>query len=262
MHDLIDSHIHFWDPERLHYDWLPDALNRRFEPQDVPIEVSGFVFVQADCRDDEAEAEVAWVETLDAPILGIVAYAPLHLGEAARSAVERLAPRVVGIRKLLQGEPAALLNSEELAAGVRLLADYGLTFDACVTQDQLPALTTLARTAPGTTIVLDHLGKPRRLDPWRADLTELARNENVYCKLSGLTTEVGNDELQPYLDHALQAFGPDRCMFGSDWPVATLTTTYEQWLDVLAPEHEAVRGGTASRVYGLTDTGRPGSSGR
>jgi L-fuconolactonase len=257
--NVIDAHIHFWDPERLHYAWLPDALNRRFLPEDVNVEVDGFVFVQADCRDEEAEAEVAWVETLDAPIVGIVGYAPVHEGEAARTAVERLAPRVVGIRTLLQGKPTSVLEGDELVAGVKLLADYDLTFDACVTQDQLPAVTRLARNAPDATIVLDHVGKPRRLDPWRADLTELARNENVYCKLSGLTTEVA--EPRPYIEHALDLFGPERCMFGSDWPVATLTTTYQGWLDLL-PDDEAIRGGTASRVYKLTGRERPGSSGR
>jgi L-fuconolactonase len=171
---MIDAHIHFWDPARLHYAWLEEipALHRPFLPTEV--EAEGFVFVQADCRDDEAWAEVEWVSDLarEHPILGIVAYAPVH----RHADLGRLAahPLVVGVRKLLQGEPDALLGSEALVAGVRALAEHGLTFDACVTHPQLPYVTRLAQQCPEVTIVLDHLGKPDvkagRLDPWRADL--------------------------------------------------------------------------------------------
>src|SRR4051794_30488776 len=269
---MIDAHIHFWDPARLHYEWLDDLppLRRPFLPGDVGAEVEGFVFVQADCRDDEAWAEVAWVDELAEhhPILGIVAYAPVHRD----AELERLAahPRVVGVRKLLQGEPDALLASDALVAGVQALAPYGLTFDACVTHEQLPFVTRLAQRCPDVTIILDHLGKPAvaqgRLDPWRDDLAALAECPNVACKLSGLTTEADHqawrpDDLRPYIEHALECFGPERCLVGSDWPVATLATTYERWFEVLlefladlpSPAREAILAGNASRVYGLTD---------
>ena len=103
--------------------------------------------------------------------------------------------------------------------------------------------------------MLDHCGKPRALDPWRAQLSELARHENVVCKLSGLTTEVA--DVSPYLEHALAVFGPDRCLFGSDWPVAGLTTTYEQWLETVSGllgegERMRVLATTAERVYRLS----------
>jgi len=272
--DLIDAHIHFWDPERLHYAWLEGipALHRRFTPESLPDGRQRYVFVQADCRADETWAEIAWVTELAQhhPVLGVVAYAPLHEGVAARPELERLAGHelVVGVRRLLQGQPESLLNSEELASGVNMLAEFGLTFDACVTHQQLPAVTTLAASCPHVTIVLDHLGKPdvarRRLDPWGADLAALAENPNVVCKLSGLTTEADHDawtpaDLRPYLEHALTCFGPERCLVGSDWPVATLATSYERWFDVLlefladlpSPAREAILAGNASRVYGL-----------
>jgi len=258
---MIDAHIHFWDPERLHYAWLEalPPLHRPFGPTEV--EAEGFVFVQADCRDDEAWAEVEWVTALAErhPILGIVAYAPVH----AHADLEALAshPLVVGVRKLLQGEPDALLGSDTLVEGVRALAEHGLTFDACVTHEQLPFVTRLAARCPDVTIVLDHLGKPdvahHRLDPWRADLEALAAHANVVCKLSGLTTEADHAawtpaDLAPYLEHALACFGPDRCLFGSDWPVATLATSYERWVDVvLAYVPEPVLSANAARVYGL-----------
>jgi L-fuconolactonase len=275
--DLIDSHIHFWDPARLHYEWLESipVLQRPFLPTSVETgrhDIAGYVFVQADCRADEACAEVSWVAELarDHPILGIVAYAGLHQGAAARAEVERLAvqPTVVGVRRLLQGEPESLLTSERLATGVDLLAEFDLTFDACVTHAQLPAVTRLATRCPDVTIVLDHLGKPDvaggRLDPWRADLAALADRQNVACKLSGLTTEADHrtwtpEALRPYLAHALACFGPDRCLVGSDWPVATLATSYERWFDVLLeflsdvapPDRDAILSGNATRIYRL-----------
>jgi L-fuconolactonase len=274
--DLIDAHIHFWDPERLHYAWLEEipALLRPFRPEHLPDGRERYVFVQADCRAEETWAEIEWIAALarQAPILGIVAYAPLHEGAAARAELERLAAHelVVGVRRLLQGEPASLLRSEDLAIGVGLLAELGLTFDACVTHEQLPAVTALATRCPDTAIVLDHLGKPdvarQQLDPWRADLGALAEHPNVVCKLSGLTTEADHDawtpdDLRPYLEHALACFGPERCLVGSDWPVATLATSYESWFDVLLefladlpePEREAILAGNASRVYGLSE---------
>ena len=272
--DLIDAHVHFWDPERLHYAWLEEipALHRRFGPEALPDGRQRYVFVQADCRPEETWAEIEWVTELAAqtPIVGIVAYAPLHEGAAARAELERLAEHelVVGVRRLLQGEPEWLLRSEDLVTGVGLLPQLGLTFDACVTHDQLPATAALAQRCPDTTILLDHLGKPdvanRSIDPWRADLAALAAHPNVVCKLSGLTTEADHDawtpeDLRPYLQHALACFGSERCLVGSDWPVATLATSYEAWFDVLldfladlpAPEREAILSGNASRVYGL-----------
>jgi L-fuconolactonase len=249
-------------------------LLRRFGPEDVPAGRQRYVFVQADCGADETWAEIAWIGELSRqhPILGIVAYAPLHEGATARPELERLAGHelVVGVRRLFQGEPESLLRSEELATGVAMLAGLGLTFDACVTHEQLPAVTALAARCPEVTIVLDHLGKPdvahHSLDPWRADLAALASEPNVVCKLSGLTTEADHDawtpaDLQPYLEHALGCFGPERCLVGSDWPVATLATTYERWFDVLldfladlpSPAREAILSRNASRVYGLRE---------
>jgi L-fuconolactonase len=274
---ILDAHVHFWDPAARHHDWLADepALQRRFGPEDLDgghHELSGAVVVQADCRDDEALDEVRWFATLAAEhpvVLGVVAYAPVHLGAAARGAVEAVAaePLVVGVRRLLQGEPLALLRSPELLDGVGLLEDAGLPFDVCVTHEQLPAVAGLVAACPRVSFVLDHLGKPPAasgaLDPWRADLARVAEHPNVVCKLSGLTTEAGPDwtetGLRPYLDHALDVFGPGRCLVGSDWPVASLATTVERWFDlVLAAldgctdgERAAVLHGNASAVYRL-----------
>jgi L-fuconolactonase len=275
---MIDAHIHFWDPERLHYEWLADipSLQRRFTPDSLPRSrhaVAGWVFVQADCRADETWTEIDWVTELARrhPIRGIVAYAAVHEGAAVRRELERLAahPLVVGVRRLLQGSPEALVRSRALAEGVALLSEFGLAFDACVTHTQLPALTDLAARCEAVTFVLDHLGKPDvaggGLDPWRGDLARLAELPNVACKLSGLTTEADHrawtpEGLRPYLDHALRCFGPERCLVGSDWPVATLATTYDRWFDVVlecldglsGEERRGVLSDNAARVYDLS----------
>jgi L-fuconolactonase len=274
---IVDAHVHFWDPAARRYAWLDGqpALQRRFGPDDYDAgghDVAGMIFVQADCRDDEALDEVRWARELaarDSRVRGIVAYAPLHLGADARGAVAAVAaqPGVVGVRRLLQDEPQWRLGDSALAAGVRLLADHGLPFEVCVRAHQLAAVDALVTACPEVVFVLDHLGKPavqaRRLDPWRLDLARLAAHERVVCKLSGLATEAAPDwraaELRPYLDHALEVFGPDRCMVGSDWPVCTLATDVTAWFDLAmdavaglsARDRDAVLHGTARSVYGL-----------
>ena len=233
--------------------------------------VGGMVVVQADCRDDQGLDEVAWFSALarDEPrIRGIVAFAPLgrdgvaaHLDALSDNAL------VVGVRRLLQDDPVSLTAEPAFVAGVRELAPRGYTFDACVRAGQLRALTRLAAACPDVTFVLDHLGKPAALEPWSDDLRALARRPNVACKLSGLATELGPGWTEarsaPYLRVALDAFGPDRCMFGSDWPLVTLPATHERWTDAVlaaladatAPERHAVLAGTAERIYDLTRRG-------
>lgn len=278
---IIDGHVHFWDPRARHHDWLAahPRLSRRFGPEDLNPghhEVAGVLFVEADCRDDEALAEVRWVRDLarDDPLVrGIVAYAPLHHGRAAEPQFAAVAaqPLVVGVRRLLQGHPPEAITDPKFVCGVRLLPEWGLTFDLCVTHDQLPAAAALVRACPGTSFVLDHLGKPPVaslcLDPWRADLARIASFPNVACKLSGLATEAApgwrGADVRPYLEHALEVFRPQRCIIASDWPVATLSTTVERWFDAvlevlaeLSPDdQQSVLCETAIATYGLLPPG-------
>lgn len=279
MDRLIDAHIHFWDPGARHHDWLGGvpALNRPFGPADIQFGRNvpdGFVFVEADRRPDEVLDEVDWVTSLaDAgvPIVGIVAHAPLEQGRGVELLLRQLLerPLVVGVRRLLQDEPAAVLADPGLIEATRLLADHGLTSDLCVRMQQLPAVTRLVRACPDTSFVLDHLAKPAVVDgfsaEWARDIRELAGCPNVSCKLSGLATEAGRgwgaQDILPYLGHVIDVFGPDRCLFGSDWPVALLNTSYQPWLDVVleaiqeldASERAAVLGENAMRVYDLSD---------
>ena len=272
MAQVLDAHLHLWDPSARHHDWLDEVpeLRRRFVPEDIDAgqyELAGAIFVQADCLDDEALDEVRWVQSVSAQLVrGIVAYAPLHLGVDAAPQLAALAaePLVVGVRRLLQGDPAEAIVDRRLIEGVQLLAEWNLTFDVCVRHDQLPAVAELVAACPETAFVLDHLGKPAvaegRLDPWLADIAQLASFENVTCKLSGLATEAAADwksaDVRPYLEHALETFGPARCMIGSDWPLLTLAGTMERWFDAVCDvltgeDRHAVLYGTASGFYGI-----------
>jgi L-fuconolactonase len=159
-------------------------------------------------------------------------------------ALSTLGPLVKGVRRNLQDErDPAFCQRPDFVAGVRLLEAYGFSFDICIRHDQLPAVTALARECPAVLFLLDHLGKPpireRKLDPWRDHLSALAVLPNVACKLSGLVTEANwyrwqPEDLAPYVTHALTAFGPSRALFGGDWPVITLASTYQRWAEVLA----------------------------
>lgn len=154
MTELFDAHLHFWDSTARHHDWLAahPSLRRRFGPEDLGAgahELIGAVFVQADCRDDEALDEVRWVADMardHSLIRGIVAYAPLHRGRAAESGLAAVAaePLVVGVRWLLQGRPREQITGQALIDGLRLLAELGLVFDLCATHDQLTAVASLA----------------------------------------------------------------------------------------------------------------------
>ncbi|MFF3767402.1 amidohydrolase family protein [Streptomyces sp. NPDC001922] len=272
---LLDSHVHLWDPHRFRYPWLGyhPALDRPFGPREldaaagVPV---GVIVVEAGREPEQAAAEVAWVRELARSrpeIRGMVAHLSLERGPSAHAEIPRLAedPFVLGVRRLLQDEPPGFTADPQLRAGVGLLGEAGLPFDACVREHQLPQLDVLVAACPQTVIVLDHLGKPEPAGfgtgRWYRALRRLADRPNVVCKLSGPATQgsgsSGPRELRAFLCAAVELFGPHRCLFGSDWPVLTLNTAYGAWLDLVrsaltgcsAEETAAVLGGNAARIY-------------
>jgi L-fuconolactonase len=238
---VVDAHVHFWDPRVLHYPWLDElpGLRRAFGPADYGElrtgSVSAAVFVEANCRPDEALDEVQFVEQLaDATpsIAGIVAFVDIGSPRATSDTLDRLAdrPRVVGVRHNIQGHAPGYCTTTLFADAVCEIGRRGFPFDLCVTSNQLRDARELVARCPETTFVLDHCGKPaiRRDDfsPWAAEIEALARHANVACKLSGLLTEARDDQrhdgvLLPYAEHALQCFGVSRMLYGSDWPVVT-----------------------------------------
>ncbi len=274
---VVDSHIHFWDTDLLDYPWLRGfaELDRPFGPDDLDVgdvDVEAMVFVQANPVWAQVDDETAWVQQLaikDARIQGLVAGLPLDRGAAAVSpAVERLAaePGVAGVRQLIQDEPAGFALQPDFVDAVRLVGTHGLVVDLCVRQRQLAEVTLLVERCPEVSFVLDHLGKPDirggGRTEWASRIAALARLDNVSCKLSGLTTEAGErtsdaTTLGGYLRAGVEAFGPQRCMFGSDWPNAGLTISYPGWVAVVAEsvpdlssaEQDRIMRGTARAVY-------------
>lgn len=243
---VIDSHVHFWDPRVLEYPWLAGlpTLERPFLPADyraawgdAPVE--RVVFVEANPRPDQALAEVVFAES--APeVVGIVAFVELTAPDAVGHRLDELAvrPRVKGIRHNIQGNEPGFCVRPEFVEGVREAGRRGLTFDLCATHDQLAEVVELCELCPDTRLVLDHCGKPSirtgQREPWTTAVAELAAMEHVWCKMSGLLTEadVGRwteADLLPYAEHVVECFGAARLMYGSDWPVLTLAGDYPAW---------------------------------
>ena len=206
------------------------------------------------------------------PILGIVPFAPVEYGERVRAYLDALVavdPRIKGVRRLYQAEPDVdFCVRPDFIRGVQILAEYGLSFDLGVRQLQLWNTIALVRACPDVSFVLDHVGKPNVkdgvLDPWRDEIRELASFPNVFCKLSGMTTEADwerwtVDDLRPYAEHVLAAFGEDRVMYGGDWPVSLQATPLRRWAETiealtsgLSPAAQAkLWNGNARRFYRL-----------
>lgn len=273
----IDAHHHLWKYSAKEYSWIGDdmaVLRRDFLPHDLGTlaaasSIDGTVAVQARQTLEETSWLLEMAQTYHI-IRGVVGWVPLQdprIEEILeRSAGER---KLVGVRHVLQDEPANLLMEDaRFNAGVRMLGRYGLVYDILIHERHLAQAIEFVDRHPNQRFVLDHLAKPRastrEMEPWRGRLSELARRENVYCKLSGLATEAqwdqwNVDELAPYIQTAVEAFSPRRLMFGSDWPVALVATSYPRWVRTVealiarltAEEQERIWAGTAGEAYGL-----------
>lgn len=277
----LDSHLHLWDPQLLHYDWLKDvpAINRACLPTELaaqPHAPDAVIVVQADCAPEDALKEVDWINHLaersPLRIMGIVAWAPLETGDAVRPYLRQLRklPRVVGIRRSLQNEPLALFYDANYRAGLLAAVRENFTVDLCVRASQLAAvndlLTWLYQQEPEARIVLDHMGKPgivqHEWQAWVDGFDALSTFPNLSCKISGLPTEADwhqwqPEHLKPWITHAITRFGPERCLFGGDWPVVELAGGYTRWrqcveacLTTLQPkQQQAIMAENARRVY-------------
>jgi predicted TIM-barrel fold metal-dependent hydrolase len=279
--EIVDAHHHLWVRDRHPQPWINAAtmaaIDADFTVADLaPVAdtagVTQTVVVQGVCSEAETIDLLGVAHT--APLIGgVVGWVDLTAADVAdRIARLRAAPggdRLVGIRHLIQDEPElGFLNRQDVRRGIAAVGAAGLVFDLVVRRHQLPGATRLARELPGVQFVLDHLGKPAppysNLGGWARDLRTFAQLPNTTAKLSGLATEVDwaswtPAELRPAVEHAIDAFGPGRLMFGSDWPVCLLAVSYQRWIDVLAalldPLDEAEQAmiwrETARRVYGL-----------
>jgi L-fuconolactonase len=252
---IVDAHVHLASPGRFGYGWTRNApqLNREVLPADLmaaasPVRIERFVFVEVDVDPPQHVAEAAWVQTLadaDPRLSGMVACLPLERGAAVAADLEaiRANPCLRGVRRLIQNQPDPdFCIRPDFLEGLKRLAPHDLAFDICVFHHHLPNVNRMVRACPELRFVLDHIGKPAiragQMDPWRQNLRELARLPNVWCKISGVTTEADHRswtpaELRPYIEHAIDCFGFDRCMYGGDWHVSELAGSYPQWVEVV-----------------------------
>jgi L-fuconolactonase len=273
----IDSHQHFWRYSPQTHGWIEDhmaVLKRDFLPPDLePLLASrrmdGCVAVQAAQTLDETNWLLDLADRFPF-IRGVVGWVDLRAPDvAAVLASYKARPRLRGIRHIVQSEPDdRFMLGAEFQRGIAALGAAGLTYDILVYPRQLPAAIELTARFPEQPFVLDHIGKPDMKaglrEPWATQVRQLAASKNVCCKLSGLVTEADwarwkVEEIAPYLDVVLEAFGPDRLMIGSDWPVCLLAAEYGRAIDLVenhlarlpAAAREAILGGTAARFYGL-----------
>ncbi|WP_044559036.1 amidohydrolase [Azospirillum sp. B4] len=269
---MIDAHQHVWRLGRHGHSWpTPDLtpIHRDHEMTELaalagPLGITGSVLVQSQPCD--ADTDFLLDEAARHPFVrGVVGWADLKAPEApGRIAALATKPKMRGLRPMLQSLPVDWITDPAVDPAIRAMVVHGLTFDALVLPPHLPALLGFARRHPDLPLVIDHSAKPLiargEIDAWAAGMRDLAALPQVHAKLSGLLTEAGDrataDALKPYVDLLLDAFGPDRLMWGSDWPVLNLAGDYAAWLGmaqdlVPAEAHAAIFGGTARRFYRL-----------
>ncbi len=276
-HLKIDSHHHFWSYHPTEYAWIDDsmpAIRRDFLPEHLRAEIAaaginGVVSVQA----RQSIGETGWLLDFAARnefIKGVVGWVDL-VSPTAGAQLERFAacPKLKGVRHVVQAEPDDnFLLRDDFNRGIRELKRGSLVYDILIFERQLRQAIRFVDAHPNQIFVLDHLAKPgikdNGFERWEKPFRELARRENVFCKVSGMVTEADHAgwteiQLRPYFETTLQAFTPRRLMFGSDWPVCLLACGYVRWLNLVSnwisgcsPDEQArIMGGTAAEAYAL-----------
>ncbi|MFL2938279.1 MAG: amidohydrolase family protein [Opitutales bacterium] len=273
----IDSHHHFWKYDPVTYSWMNEkmgVLKKDYQPEDLKAEINssnidGVISVQADQSMRETDDLLKHANE-HSFIQGVVGWFPLAEPEL-EGLLERYAsnPWLKGVRHVVQDEPDdRFILGDAFNAGIRRLKPHNLVYDILIYERQLGASIEFVDRHPGQVFVLDHVAKPRIgdqvIEPWKTQMFDMAKRENVYCKLSGMATEADwqswtKEDLWPYIEIALEAFGPARMMLGSDWPVARLAVEYGDWMNLCREsisslsetERALVEGGVAAQAYDL-----------
>ena len=273
----IDSHHHFWKYDPVTYSWMNEkmgVLKKDYQPEDLKAEINssnidGVISVQADQSMRETDDLLKHANE-HSFIQGVVGWFPLAEPEL-EGLLERYAsnPWLKGVRHVVQDEPDdRFILGDAFNAGIRRLKPHNLVYDILIYERQLGASIEFVDRHPGQVFVLDHVAKPRIgdqvIEPWKTQMFDMAKRENVYCKLSGMATEADwqswtKEDLWPYMEIALEAFGPARMMLGSDWPVARLAVEYGDWMNLCREsissfsetERALVEGGVATQAYDL-----------
>jgi len=273
----LDSHHHFWKYSAAEYGWIEDpSLRRDFLPADLEKElreakIDGSILVQV----RQALNENEWFLSLADQhkfLKAVVGWVPLTSPTVERD-IERFASRkkLKAVRHIVQDEKDdRYILRDDFNRGVALLDKHGLAFDILIYDRHLPYAIQFVDRHPKQRFILDHIAKPRIRDgetlPWRDNLREMAKRPNVWCKVSGVATEADHQrwteaQLRYYIDTAIEAFTPERVMFGSDWPVCLSAITYQNWAGLMnravarfsASERDSIFGGTASEAYRIEE---------
>ena len=274
---IIDSHHHYWHYSPVDYDWIDDSMKvirtdflpEKLEETIGEAGIDGVISVQARQTIEETNwlLDMAYENQF---MRGVVGWVPLTQDDIEVYLIKYSGEKLLkGVRHVVQGEadPEYILRSD-FNRGISLLKRYCLVYDILVVERQLPNTIKFVDRHPCQPFVLDHIAKPligcNELSPWKQNIQELAKRENVSCKISGMVTEAAfnnwtPEQLLPYFEVILEAFGPDRLLFGSDWPVCLLATSYKNWVDLVrksistfsATEQAKIMGGNAVRIYDL-----------
>src|SRR2546423_8095434 len=274
---IIDAHQHFWKYDPIRDSWITDemsALKHDYFPENLAHEldangIDASIAVQADQSENETLFLLDMANRHDR-VAGVVGWVDLRsLRLAERLQFFSQFPKLRGFRHIAQAEPDdRFLIRDDFVKGVAQLGQFGLAYDILIFPKQLHAALDLVAKLPDQRFVIDHLAKPeiktKKIEPWAAHMRSIAQNKNVYCKLSGMVTETHwrhwkPDDFNPYLDVVFDAFGPDRLMFGSDWPVCLLAASYTQVKQIIdgylqtcsAEDKDKIFGGNAIRFYRL-----------
>jgi len=274
---IIDSHNHFWNYDPIEYDWIDDSMNvirEDFLPENLKITiqeavVDGVISVQARQSVEETDLLIGMAHQNDF-IKGIVGWLPL-IQDDMEVYLKKYEgeTKLKGLRHVIQGEPdPEFILRKDFNRGISLLRIYSIVYDILIVERQLPNTIRFVDQHPNQVFVLDHIAKPligmKELSPWKENIMELAKRENVNCKISGMVTEADYQkwtpsQLLPYFEVILEAFGPDRLLFGSDWPVCLVASSYKNWMAMVQKsisqlsdsEQAKIMGENAIRLYQL-----------
>ncbi|MEX2233661.1 MAG: amidohydrolase family protein [Cyclobacteriaceae bacterium] len=272
----IDSHQHFWKYDAVRHSWINDdmkVIRRDFFPADLePLlqrhNIDGSVVVQVDQTEDETLSLLALANQHDF-IKGVVGWIDLrNLNLESRLEYFSSLKKLKGFRHIVQGEKPGFMSQPAFIGGVQKLPHYNFTYDLLLYHHQLGEALTFVKQLPKTKIVIDHLAKPSiatsDLKQWEVHMKAMAAFHNVYCKISGMVTEARraewrDEDFVPYLDVVIQAFGTNRVMYGSDWPVCLVAASYDQQFSIVKeylrtfsdPEKSNILGENAKRFYNL-----------
>ena len=248
---IIDTHHHYWNYNTTEFGWIDDemaVIRRNFLPADLKetinkAGVDGVITVQARQYIEETD----WLLRLASQndfMFGVIGWVPLVKSDIIQI-LERYSANSLlkGVRHVVQGETDPdFLQRDDFNNGISLLKEYNLVYDILIFEHQLPNAIRFVDRHPNQKFVLDHIAKPRikvnEMKPWAENLKEIGKRENVSCKISGMVTEADfknwtESQLQPYFDVVLEAFRPERLLFGSDWPVCLVATEYTGWLGLV-----------------------------